>query len=40
MHMAWMRAVQGDLKATNRYSKDIVYNNFIWPRSNRSTKAK
>lgn len=31
MHMAWMRAVAGRLKSDYRYSKDIVYNNFIWP---------
>ena len=31
MHNAWMRAVCGRLKSDYRYSKDIVYNNFIWP---------
>jgi hypothetical protein len=31
MHNAWMRAVAGRLKSDYRYSKDIVYNNFIWP---------
>lgn len=31
MHMAWMRTVAGRLKSDYRYSKDIVYNNFIWP---------
>ncbi len=31
MHMAWMRAVAGRLESRYRYSKDIVYNNFIWP---------
>lgn len=31
MHMAWVRAVAGRLKSDYRYSKDIVYNNFIWP---------
>ena len=31
MHMAWMRAVAGRLKSDYRYSKDIVYNNFVWP---------
>ena len=30
MHNAWMRAVAGRLKSDYRYSKDIVYNNFIW----------
>ena len=27
-----MRAVCGRLKSDYRYSKDIVYNNFIWPK--------
>lgn len=30
VHMAWMRAVCGRLGNGYRYSKDIVYNNFIW----------
>lgn len=30
VHMAWMRVVAGRLKSDYRYSKDIVYNNFIW----------
>ena len=30
VHMAWMRTVCGRLKSDYRYSKDIVYNNFIW----------
>ena len=32
VHMAWMRAVCGRLKSDYRYSKDIVYNNFPWPK--------
>ena len=32
VHMAWMRAVCGRLEMRYRYSKDIVYNNFPWPR--------
>lgn len=31
MHMAWVRYVCGRLKSDYRYSKDIVYNNFVWP---------
>ena len=31
MHMGWMRAVCGRLKSDYSYSKDIVYNNFVWP---------
>ena len=36
VHMAWMRVVAGRLKSDYRYSKDIVYNNFPWPSSDRS----
>lgn len=39
MHMAWMRTVAGRLKSDYRYSKDIVYNNFIWPEVTESQKA-
>lgn len=38
MHMAWMRAVAGRLKSDYRYSKDIVYNNFVWPEATESEK--
>lgn len=31
IHMAWMRTVGGRLKSDYRYSKDVVYNNFVWP---------
>ena len=31
VHMAWMRTVCGRLKSDYRYSKDIVYNCFMWP---------
>lgn len=30
LHMAWVRAVAGRLESRYRYSKDIVYNNFVW----------
>lgn len=30
MHNAWMRTICGRLKSDYRYSKDIVYNNFVW----------
>ena len=30
-HNAWMRRVCGRIKSDYRYSKDIVYNNFVWP---------
>lgn len=39
MHMAWMRAVAGRLESRYRYSKDIVYNNFIWPDATDQQKA-
>ena len=32
VHMAWTRAVCGRIKSDYRYSKDIVYNNFPWPK--------
>ena len=38
VHMAWMRAVAGRLKSDYSYSKDIVYNCFVWPELNESTK--
>ena len=31
VHMAWMRAVAGRLKSDYRYSKELVYNTFVWP---------
>ncbi len=39
VHMAWMRAVAGRLKSDYRYSKDIVYNNFVWPEATDAQKA-
>ena len=33
VHMAWMRMVCGRLESRYRYSKDIVYNNFPWPKT-------
>ncbi|MGE5298827.1 MAG: class I SAM-dependent DNA methyltransferase [Acidobacteriota bacterium] len=39
MHMAWMRAVAGRLKSDYRYSKDIVYNSFIWPEVTKTQRA-
>lgn len=38
VHMAWMRAVAGRLEMRYRYSKDIVYNNFPWPKPSKSQK--
>ncbi len=39
IHMAWMRTVAGRLESRYRYSKDIVYNNFIWPQINDTQKS-
>ena len=30
LHMTWLRTVGGRLESRYRYSKDVVYNNFIW----------
>ncbi|MDR1049503.1 MAG: N-6 DNA methylase [Deltaproteobacteria bacterium] len=32
IHMAWVKIICGRLKSDYRYSKDIVYNNFPWPK--------
>ena len=40
VHMAWVRTVAGRLKSDYRYSKDIVYNNFVWPSVNERQKSK
>jgi len=40
VHMNWMRAVCGRLKSDYRYSKDVVYNNFIWPTPTDAQKRK
>ena len=32
MHMAWVRTVCGRLESRYRYTAEIVYNNFPWPR--------
>lgn len=33
VHMAWTRTVCGRLEMRYRYSKEIVYNNFPWPKA-------
>ena len=40
IHMAWMRATCMRLKSDYSYSKDIVYNNFPWPKPTKEQKAK
>ena len=30
IHMIWLRTVGGRLESRYRYSKDVVYNNFVW----------
>ncbi len=32
LHMAWVRTVGGRLEGRYRYSNNVVYNNFPWPR--------
>lgn len=32
MHMAWIKYVCGRLESRYRYSKDVVYNNYPWPK--------
>ena len=38
VHMAWMRVIAGRLKSDYRYSRDIVYNTFVWPDVTESQK--
>jgi len=40
IHNLWMKEVAGRLKSDYRYSKDIVYNNFIWPETDEIVKEK
>lgn len=40
MHNAWVRTVAGRLKSDFRYGGDLVYNNFPWPESDLTQKAK
>ena len=41
MHMAWVKYTCGRLKSDFRYSKDLVYNNYPWPKepSDKNKKA-
>ena len=38
MHMTWMRTVCGRLKSDYRYSRDLCYNTFPWPKVSESDK--
>jgi hypothetical protein len=38
MHMCWVKYVCGRLKSDYRYSKDIVFNNFPWPQTPKTTQ--
>jgi hypothetical protein len=40
MHMVWVRYVCGRLKSDYRYSNNIVYNNFPWPKNVSAEKQK
>lgn len=39
MHMDWLRTVGGRLKSDVRYSKDVVYNNFVYPEASEDQRA-
>lgn len=39
MHMDWVRAVGGRLKSDYRYSKDVIYNNFVFPEVDQESQA-
>lgn len=40
VHMAWMRVVCGRIKSDYRYSVEVVYNNFPWPKLNDKQREK
>ena len=40
VHMAWMRAICMRMKSDYSYSRDIVYNNFPWPKPTDEQKTK
>ena len=38
MHMCWMRLTAGRLKSDYRYSRDMTFNTFIWPKATEEQK--
>jgi hypothetical protein len=40
VHMAWTRAVCSRMKSDYRYIRDVVYNNFPWPKQDEKHKVK
>lgn len=38
VHMSWMRVFAGRLKSDYRYSKNLVFNTFPWPKPNETQK--
>ena len=40
MHMIWMRLTAGKLKTDYRYSRDLTYNTFVWPKIDEAQKQK
>ena len=40
IHMAWIKAVGGRMEMRYQYSKDLVYNNFVWPSPSDEQRAK
>ena len=39
VHMIWLKTVCGRLKSDYRYSKDVVYNNFVWSEASKEQKS-
>lgn len=40
VHMIWVQMICGRIKSDYRYSKEIVYNNFPWPKPTKEQKQK
>ena len=38
MHMCWMRLTAGRLESRYRYSRDMTFNTFIWPKADETQK--
>lgn len=40
IHMTWLRTVGGRFESRYRYSKDVVYNNFVWSEPSEKNRKK
>lgn len=40
IHMTWLRTVGGRLESRYHYSKDVVYNNFVWSETSEKNRKK